>query len=485
MVGNEYYDVHVIPHINLPDNQNISHLLSFYWQTYSYIRNWKISSDLHEYSADICLLSPLSMDYIFGYGSIINDSSRIATSTTYLSAPHSQQETLSTNTKTEIRARGGECSDGKNVDAMSGGNHDLAVAARLCPHFARRVWNFRCPTGFTALGVVLNEDEHDSGSGEMLSSLSSADCSASSSRESGTVPQGMNGVLFPVTSHHDLTAFDIREVGYTRISIPLNRIHMLLDMGCPSAQARAERLQSIIMRTTTASIRAVTPDKAHNQPRIWMYVPDSSHTASPSVEYPILQTYVDVCLEGCLQWGGEAFAIEFLRGTSNWSEFYLNDTPLSRRPWLHRKDYKRVDACLQSVSSVIQFTCRKHPDEFASLHLTSLKGMFGVPPRNRTFIGRESFLQSVHMKLADLSATQTEESQQSMESMKTHVQLHTSDDPSFNCTSASNNMLKQVEISGIGGVGKHIASLNRLLCVLGIPYNDVALHYHPILCACR
>lgn len=353
------------------------------------------------------------MDYIFGYGSIINDASRIDTCTSRPNMTTSANE-------------------------VGGGMHDLAVAARVCSSFARRVWNFRCPTGFTALGIILQNEgqEHNS--------------------------PGINGVLFPTRSHHDLTAFDIREVGYSRVSVPLDKIRLLPEAGCLVARARAITLQSEISEASLHTKE--TKDK--KIPRVWIYVPDASHTASPSVEYPILQTYVDVCIEGCLLWGGREFAIEFLKGTSNWSEYYLNDTPMSRRPWLHRKDYKRVDECLRALSDTVRFDCRKHPDEFASLHLTSLKGMFGVPPRNRAFVGRESFLQAVHSKLSDLPLSTTHASEVS----DTHTLSEGFHDRDVGVPAAvtvdscdsyrgafrnkNSQVLKQVEISGIGGVGK-------------------------------
>jgi hypothetical protein len=406
------------------------------------------------------------MDYIFGYGSIINDSSRIATSTTSHS-PIKKEAPLGTKVTSDS-------------DSSGGGLHDLAVAARLSPDFARRVWNFRCPTGFTALGIVLNtknpqkeEIEVKVEVGDEVSDdhVVPGVC-ASEQGVKEVKAQGINGVLFPITSHHDLTAFDIREVGYTRIPIPLHKIRILSSVGCAAAQTRARALQSSIiteiqMTEEKSSLPSEDQDQNQDQdqdqlshlPRIWIYVPDASHTAAPSVEYPILQTYVDVCIEGCLLWGGRKFALEFLTGTTDWSEFYLNDTPMSRRPWLHRKDYKRVDECLKAVSSTIRFDCRKHPDEFASLHLTSLKGMFGVPPRNRTFLGRESFIRSVHAKLSDLAAPDEDKPPGSMSDGDNLANQAVtiavkSQEASFGCCNQQSNILKQVEVSGIGGVGK-------------------------------
>jgi len=354
------------------------------------------------------------MDFIFGYGSIINDSSRIATATSCQSPPRKSVTHVSIS---------------ENSDS-GGGCRDLAVAASVCSSFATRVWSFRCPTGFTALGITLKDDEYLETDKIVNSSVGSG----------GT---GINGVLFPVSSHQDLTAFDIREVGYTRVAIPLNKLRILPQFGCSSAQIRAKTLQSRV----ASSGQLQSDGEGGGAPlRVWIYVPDSSHTASPSVEYPILQTYVDVCIEGCLLWGGKDFAMDFLRGTSNWSEYYLNDTPMSRRPWLHRKQYQQVDECLKDLSKLIQFSSRKHPDEFASLHLTSLKGMFGVPPRNRTFIGREDFLVAVHSKLCGEEQLASESS--------CLVDFSSSGEYATSSGCQEINSLKRVEIAGIGGVGK-------------------------------
>jgi hypothetical protein len=35
-------------------------------------------------------------------------------------------------------------------------------------------------------------------------------------------------------------------------------------------------------------------------------------------------------LNGCLEAGGEAMVEDFIRSTSGWSEFFLNDAPMAR-----------------------------------------------------------------------------------------------------------------------------------------------------------
>lgn len=61
---------------------------------------------------------------------------------------------------------------------------------------------------------------------------------------------------------------------------------------------------------------------------------------------------------GCLEWGGEQVATEFLLSTEGWSEFFLNDAPLSRRPWLHRPDFDVIDKIL-SHSDIADHVCQQ------------------------------------------------------------------------------------------------------------------------------
>ena len=83
----------------------------------------------------------------------------------------------------------------------------------------------------------------------------------------------------------------------------------------------------------------------------------------PSVDFPILQTYVDVCVSGCLE-HGEAFAREFLRTTFLWSCFWLNEREVARRPWLHQKSYVKIDQLLREEVPA-HFAHRKLESEYA------------------------------------------------------------------------------------------------------------------------
>lgn len=123
-----------------------------------------------------------------------------------------------------------------------------------------------------------------------------------------------NGVLFPILAH-ELPLFDQREANYDRKSLPLSAVEFL-----------------------------------ENQPplpgKIWMYIPKKSSVPSPTC--PLVQSYIDVCLSGCLEIG-EAFAKEFIETTDLWSSHWLNDRQrphyprfMETLPW-----QEKIDALLQ------------------------------------------------------------------------------------------------------------------------------------------
>ena len=150
-----------------------------------------------------------------------------------------------------------------------------------------RGWNFRSSTGFTALGI----------------------------RRSKENALDINGVLYRVHTTM-LKDFDRREVGYDRIQIP----HDCIDFPSLKRQPLADYI-----------------DYVPRDARLWIYVPTECMVADE--DHPILQSYVDSVMEGCLFWGGEEMAQAFVQLTTDWSVYFLNDTPNSRRPWLYRQQY--------------------------------------------------------------------------------------------------------------------------------------------------
>ena len=132
-----------------------------------------------------------------------------------------------------------------------------------------------------------------------------------------------NGVIFPVTSE-EFATYNEREAGYQLTKIDPSQITML--------------------------------DGSHSAPEadIWFY--GNTERKFPSPEHPIVQSYVDVCLDGCLEI--EAiyplarqgnFAEQFIKTTSNWQPPWINDRIYPWRPFVCVPRASRIDALIQKV----------------------------------------------------------------------------------------------------------------------------------------
>ena len=166
-----------------------------------------------------------------------------------------------------------------------------AIPVRVAPEFGYiRSWNYHGTSSkLTALGVREIENGEDAHS--------------------------INGVIYPVNGT-DMSLVDEREDGYKRVEVPWRFVESFSWPALPD------------------------PD----QTKLWMYLPENPQ--HPNSEYPVLQTYVDVCLDGCLEYG-EEFAKEFLESTFGWSQFWLNDRLLARRPWIHCPNHQLIDRLLE------------------------------------------------------------------------------------------------------------------------------------------
>ena len=161
-----------------------------------------------------------------------------------------------------------------------------------------RSWNDRARSGFTALGLRRPV--------------------------SGENPVTINGVLYPVEGG-DMAALDAREQGYVRVEIP------------------------------AADMEAVSWQSLPRKGRIWVYVPDVAGKdpgvglPSPDAQFPLLESYIDVVVEGALEYGSE-FARELIVTTEGWSPFWLDDRELARRPWVFDKQSGAVDKLLAAYA---------------------------------------------------------------------------------------------------------------------------------------
>ena len=187
-----------------------------------------------------------------------------------------------------------------------------AIPARISSGFGYvRCWCDRSPSGFTALGLRRPRP--------------------------GEEPMTINGVLYPVEGD-DMGAFDLREAGYQRVEVPREQIEA----------ASWQRL----------------PERG----KVWVYVPvHEGHEPGvglpvASSEFPLLESYIDVVIEGGMEYGPD-YAREIIATTTDWSDYWLNDRELPRRPWVFDKQYAAVDKML--TVNAPHFADRKFPEEYA------------------------------------------------------------------------------------------------------------------------
>ncbi len=190
-----------------------------------------------------------------------------------------------------------------------------AIPVRVSAGFGYiRAWNDRSSSGFTALGLR----------------------KAEGIEQAGTI----NGVLYAVDGD-DMAKFDAREEGYARVEVPREDIEAVSWQRLPE----------------TGRIWVYVPVKPNGEPGVGLPAADA--------QFPLLESYIDVVVEGGLEYGDD-FARELIETTSDWSEYWLNDRELARRPWVHDPRSAEVDKMLMSnpdVGAKLKF--RLFPEPFA------------------------------------------------------------------------------------------------------------------------
>jgi len=139
----------------------------------------------------------------------------------------------------------------------------------------------------------------------------------------------INGVIYQV-SEQELEATDARETaGYVRVEIPRLEITMLDG-------------------------RTKAPEG-----KIWIYLnkfegKNPLNANLPTPEFPIVQSYVDICIHGCLEIENAyptaaGFARRFIETTSEWSMYWVNDRLYPRRPFIFQPAASAIDRELKSA----------------------------------------------------------------------------------------------------------------------------------------
>jgi hypothetical protein len=139
----------------------------------------------------------------------------------------------------------------------------------------------------------------------------------------GVIPERssrLNAVMYQV-DEREVLATDARELSYCRTAVPSSQI------------------------STLESDYVAVPDA-----QIWIYVSREEFVGVPSARYPIVQSYVDIFLSGCLeqeqQFGLSGYSEECIATTSNWSEHWVNDRIFPRRAFVFQPRASQIDTLL-------------------------------------------------------------------------------------------------------------------------------------------
>jgi len=144
----------------------------------------------------------------------------------------------------------------------------------------------------------------------------------------GAIPEKssfINGVVYAVTEQ-ELKATNQREQGYTPTDI-----------------------------TDTVQILS---GSYKPKDKVWIYVNDFKNEKQrldslPTPQFPLVQSYIDICLTGCLQIeqgfpeDAKGFADEFITSTQEWSKYWENDRVHPRRAPFTVPAASTIDTLLQ------------------------------------------------------------------------------------------------------------------------------------------
>jgi len=138
----------------------------------------------------------------------------------------------------------------------------------------------------------------------------------------GVVPDagsGLNAVVYELP-YEEAERTDARERSYCRAPVPPDRLRMHGNFPAPDGE-------------------------------VWIYVGKPERSQAPDARFPIVQSYVDIFLAGCLQTqdklGTEGFARECVRTTHGWSKHWVNDRIYPRRPFIYSPRAFAIDRLLK------------------------------------------------------------------------------------------------------------------------------------------
>lgn len=141
-----------------------------------------------------------------------------------------------------------------------------------------------------------------------------------------------NGIIYKLSNPQQIQEYDKRESIYCRKVLNSNKLKIYAGTLSESKQ-------------------------------IWIYESIRQENQAPSAAYPIVQSYVDTLIRGCIQiedkFKIKNFAKNCITSTGQWSLHWVNDRIFPRRPSQFEPYAARIDALLKET----------RPEEFKQIKL--------------------------------------------------------------------------------------------------------------------
>lgn len=142
----------------------------------------------------------------------------------------------------------------------------------------------------------------------------------------------INGAIYRVA---DFESTRQRETGYTATPLKAGEITML-DGGDPMETGGAARVYIFVSNEDSVS-----------------------RTREPTPRFPMVQSYVDICINGCLELESlyrtaKGFTQEFICTTTGWNANWVNDRIYPRRPFIYAPNATAIDKALKE-GDVLQY----------------------------------------------------------------------------------------------------------------------------------
>lgn len=132
----------------------------------------------------------------------------------------------------------------------------------------------------------------------------------------------VNGVIYKLDNPVNIQLYDKRERAYCRKELNVDQIKVY---------------------------SAALP----NQKQIWIYTSKQKTNDHPTHNFPIVQSYVDLFLRGCIQieekFKINNFARDCIKNTDQWSNHWENDRIFPRRPFVYQPYAIKVDMLLKEM----------------------------------------------------------------------------------------------------------------------------------------